>query len=252
MRPQIEARQTTPAAPPGQILKLVQVEQLPARAFVRLGRRRRRRHWRCRCRRAGSVSSSIIILQNRGENLGLRLEHRARPVIPDHVIGARNFFVKRHLRMNHGRERRRARGGRAPSGVAAESPRAGHDHHADRIRFHHRFHKEEGCRPKKVCRIGGFRPPQWPTDGGCADAGFARARASFPLSAKTIARSAARFKSPLAEKIAAPNALSQKLAHFRVIIDQLPCRAIGIEKLRARPAHAGDGRKWICRWKCHR
>ena len=115
------------------------------------------------------------------------------------------FFAGAAFGIQSWRERRWVGDGRERSGVAVGShgnrprPRRG------RIILHHRFHKGAGYRPGKVCRIVGFLPLQWTTAGGCADGGFARARASFPSRRKLSARSAARFKTPSAEKIPSPN-----------------------------------------------
>ena len=56
----------------------------------------------------------------------------------------------------------------------------------------------------------------------------------FSESAKTIARSAARFKSPFAEKISVPKRSRRRRLHLLVLIGQLARRLIGIEKPRAR------------------
>src|SRR5439155_6925797 len=64
----------------------------------------------------------------------------------------------------------------ARSAVGAEFLASKPPPRPDRTSFHHWFHKGAEYLREKVRRLCGCSPLQWPTDGGCADGEFARAR----------------------------------------------------------------------------
>src|SRR5215211_1122375 len=56
-----------------------------------------------RSRRRSKLGSLLPLLRppEGGENPGFRCERRERPVVPDEMISASDFFLKRHLRGDH-------------------------------------------------------------------------------------------------------------------------------------------------------
>ena len=128
----------------------------------------------------------------------------------------------------------------ARSAVAAEWPARRQPRPRGRTRIHHWFHKGVGYRPGKVCRTVGFLPLQWPTDGGCADAGFARARASFPVGEHYRPKCGA-IQISVRRKNFPPKFLPQEAPHLRVLIDNAGRR--GRRRKALRPAPGGDVQK---------